>query len=74
MSVAHRKVCFSSECQSEHRPISNGFLNESHLKMQPEKNNQEISYVGIDIAKIELEVHCYDAEPKLPERVKNNRA
>ena len=42
--------------------------------MQPEKNNQEISYVGIDIAKIELEVHCYDAEPKLPESVKNNRA
>ena len=42
--------------------------------MQSEKNNLEISYVGIDISKIELEVHCYDANPKLPASVKNNRS
>lgn len=42
--------------------------------MQSEKNNPEISYVGIDIAKVELEVHCYSANPKLPASIKNSRS
>lgn len=42
--------------------------------MQSEKNNSEITYVGIDVAKVELEIHCHEAKPKLPGSIKNDRS
>lgn len=42
--------------------------------MNPEKLNPEITWIGIDVSKAELEIHSYLSSEKLPKSIPNTKA